>query len=136
MEGSAFPVSSEHDVEQVATALDTASALWSRGDAREALRWLRRAAEMAGAAGDDARAVQLARAAADLSSELQIPPTLVPATSGPMAPRSQPSHAAPSPPYPMQSSPPPPASQPRPHTMSGMRRVPNPSHASSRPPAV
>jgi hypothetical protein len=95
MEGSAFPVSTEQDDDQVTTALDTASALWSRGDAREALRWLRRAAEMAGEAGDDFRAVQLARAAADLSSELQIPPTLVPATSGPLAPRSYPSHAPP-----------------------------------------
>jgi hypothetical protein len=88
MEGSAFPVSTEQDDEQVTTALDTASALWTRGDAREALRWLRRAAEMAGEAGDDWRAVQLARAAADLSSELQIPPTLVPASPGPLIPRS------------------------------------------------
>jgi hypothetical protein len=95
MEGSAFPGSNEQDDEQVATALDTASALWARGDAREALRWLRRAAEMAGEAGDDWRAVQLARAAADLANELQIPPTLVPASPGPLTPRSHPSHPPP-----------------------------------------
>src|SRR5688500_163043 len=94
MEGSAFPVSTAQDDEQVTTALDTASALWTRGDAREALRWLRRAAEMAGEAGDDWRAVQLARAAADLSSELQIPPSLVPASPGPLIPRSFPSNPA------------------------------------------
>ncbi len=94
MEGSAFPVSTEQDDEQVTTALDTASALWTRGDAREALRWLRRAAEMAGEAGDDWRAVQLARAAADLSSELQIPPTLVPASPGPLFPRTPSNPAA------------------------------------------
>ncbi|HEY6559956.1 MAG TPA: hypothetical protein VI072_21880 [Polyangiaceae bacterium] len=94
MEGSAFPVSTAQDDEQVTTALDTASALWTRGDAREALRWLRRAAEMAGEAGDDWRAVQLARAAADLSSELQIPPTLVPASPGPLFPRAPSNPAA------------------------------------------
>jgi hypothetical protein len=97
MEGSPFPISTAQDDEQVMTALDTASALWSRGDAREALRWLRRAAEAAGEAGDDFRAVQLARAAADLSSELQIPPSLVPASMNPLGPRSQPSHPVPAP---------------------------------------
>jgi hypothetical protein len=74
-----FPSPEPGDPEQVAVALETASALWSRGDAREALRWLRRAAETAGDAGADIRAVTLARSAADLTTRLQVPPSVPPA---------------------------------------------------------
>jgi hypothetical protein len=130
MEGSAFPVSTEQDDEQVATALDTATALWSRGDAREALRWLRRAAEMAGEAGDDWRAVQLARAAADLANELQIPPTLVPASVAPIAPRSQPSHPVPAPRSQPSHAPPP---LPQPHVAPASMSRPQPAAPSSAP---
>jgi hypothetical protein len=78
IESSGFPAPKPGDSDEVQLALETASALWSKGDAREALRWLRRAAETAGDAGDDLRAVGLARAAADLSAELQIPPSIPP----------------------------------------------------------
>jgi hypothetical protein len=73
-----FPAPAASDAEPVSLALETASALWGKGDVREALRWLRRAAETAGALGDDLRAVGLARAAAELTAELQIPPSIPP----------------------------------------------------------
>jgi hypothetical protein len=89
IESSGFPAPQTSDSEAVQLALETASALWSKGDAREALRWLRRAAETAGEAGDDLRAVGLARAAADLTAELQIPPSIPPpAASRPIATRA------------------------------------------------
>ncbi|HEY4106530.1 MAG TPA: hypothetical protein VGM44_21665 [Polyangiaceae bacterium] len=64
------------DPESVAVAIETARALFRTGDRTDALRWLRRAAERAEEAGDDARALTLARSAADLSTELQgsVPP--------------------------------------------------------------
>ncbi len=74
----AFPEPRPDDGEDVGWALETASALWARGDAREAIRWIRRAAETAGDKGNDSRAVDLARAAADLATELKIPPSMPP----------------------------------------------------------
>jgi hypothetical protein len=90
-----FPAPTASDAEQVSLALETASALWGKGDVREALRWLRRAAETAGELGDDLRAVGLARAAAELTAELQIPPSIPP----PAMPRLDPSgpYSAPAP---------------------------------------
>ena len=58
------------DNETVITALETAALFGSKGDALEAVRWLRRAAESAGEAGDDVRALALSRSAADLNEEL------------------------------------------------------------------
>jgi hypothetical protein len=62
------------DPEHVAVAIETARALFRTGERLDALRWLRRAAERAEEAGDDLRAVNLARRAADLSTELQSTP--------------------------------------------------------------
>src|SRR5450755_2624830 len=59
------------DPEHVAVAIETARALFRTGERLDALRWLRRAAERAEEAGDDLRAVNLARRAADLSTVLQ-----------------------------------------------------------------
>jgi len=73
-----FPNPEPGDPEEVVVALETATALWTRGDSREAIRWLRRAAETAGEAGSDVRAVTLARSAADLTSRLQIPQSVPP----------------------------------------------------------
>lgn len=53
-------------------ALETARALWSKGQGAESVRWIQRAAENAEAAGDDLRAVMLARSAADLRAEVQV----------------------------------------------------------------
>ena len=77
-ESSPFPVPEDADTEDIAWALETAGALWARGDAREAIRWIRRAAESASDNGLDMRAVELARNAADLATELQIPPSIPP----------------------------------------------------------
>jgi hypothetical protein len=69
-----LPEVEPRDPEAVAVAIETARALFRTGDRHDALRWLRRAAERAEEAGDDTRAVKLARSAADLSTELQSTP--------------------------------------------------------------
>jgi hypothetical protein len=71
-----LPEVEPHDPEPVAVAIETARALFRTGERLDALRWLRRAAERAEEAGDDTRAVSLARSAADLSTALQssVPP--------------------------------------------------------------
>lgn len=76
-----FPAAADDDSEDVRWALETANAMWGRGEARDALRWLRRAAETASEEDDDVRSVMLAAAAADLRSHLDergIPHTELP----------------------------------------------------------
>ena len=67
--GSASPVPAAKpgDVEDVSWALSTAEAMWGRGDRADALKWVRRAAEAASEAEDDDRALEIAKAAADLA---------------------------------------------------------------------
>lgn len=65
-----FPTPEPADPENVVLALETARALWTKRDRQEAVRWLQRAAENSAEAGNDARAVALARAAADLTNEV------------------------------------------------------------------
>jgi hypothetical protein len=65
-----FPAAAPDDPSDVALAVQTAGALWRQGDSREALKWLRRAAESAETEGDDMRALTLARAAAELKDRL------------------------------------------------------------------
>jgi hypothetical protein len=75
----AIPSALESDSDEVTLSLETARALGETGDLREALRWLRRAADAAEQTGDDLRAVTLARAAADLTSRIggaSLPPPL------------------------------------------------------------
>jgi hypothetical protein len=55
------------DAEDVVWALQTADALWRRQERIDAIVWLRRAAQAAGEADDDDRALQLARDAAELA---------------------------------------------------------------------
>jgi hypothetical protein len=62
-----IPPSVETDVEDVAWALQTAASLWNRNERVDAIVWLRRAAQAAGEAEHDERALLLARAAAELS---------------------------------------------------------------------
>jgi hypothetical protein len=57
------------DNEDVASALETADIFWTKGDTEEALRWLKRAAETASDAGNDMRALAIARSVADLKSD-------------------------------------------------------------------
>jgi hypothetical protein len=59
------------DHEDVSWALSTAEATWSRGDRADALKWLRRAAEAASEAEADDRALELAKAAAEIATHLE-----------------------------------------------------------------
>jgi len=91
-----LPEVEPHDPEPVAVAIETARALFRSGEQLDALRWLRRAAERAEESGDDVRALNLARSAADLSTELQsVPPP--PPSVPPPPPRAA---SAPPPPPP------------------------------------
>lgn len=64
------PRASPVDPVDVSWALSTAEAMWARGDHLEGIKWLRKAAEAASDAEDDTRALELAKAASDLSSHL------------------------------------------------------------------
>ena len=65
---SPIPPQKKDDLEDVSWALSTAEAMWGRGDHAEALKWLRRAAETAADAEEDDRALELAKAAADVAT--------------------------------------------------------------------
>src|SRR5438128_1382407 len=64
------PEPKPEDPEDVSWALSTAEAMWARGDHAEGIKWVRRAAEAASEAESDARALELAKAAADLAGLL------------------------------------------------------------------
>lgn len=90
----AFPEPLPEDPEVVATALETAGIFGVQGDVREALRWVRRAAEYAGDAGNDDRAFALARAAADLTANLSERTESAPPPAANAAPPAQPANDA------------------------------------------
>jgi hypothetical protein len=101
----AFPEPLPEDPEVVATALETAGIFGVQGDVREAVRWVRRAAELAGDAGIDDRAFALARAAADLTSNFSArvesaPPPAAPAQGAAPNGATAPIASAPPPPPP------------------------------------
>lgn len=79
-----IPAAQPTDPESVRQSLAQAHAEFERGAVREALRLLRKAAESSDDAGDDLRALALARAAADLASE--VGPTAVPPPPAPLPP--------------------------------------------------
>jgi hypothetical protein len=81
----------ESDAEDVAWALQTAEALWKRNERVDAIVWLRRAAQAAGEAEDDDRALVLARSAAELAEWLAANPA--PAASQTVPPVRTPSNA-------------------------------------------
>jgi hypothetical protein len=108
-----IPTPARADTETVITALETAAIFRSKGDSREAMRWLRRAAESAGAAGDDERALSLSRVAADLHDELDA---------------ATPQKAA--------AYPPPPSARSAPPSSSSMRAAQPPASARSAAPAL
>src|ERR1700742_449487 len=62
-----IPPTKPSDAEDVVWGLQTAVTLWRRGERIDALVWLRRAAQAAGDASDDDRALELARQAAELT---------------------------------------------------------------------
>ncbi len=127
---SPVPVSKKDDLEDVAWALQTAEATWSRGEHADALKWIRRAAEAASEAEADDRALELAKAAADVASLLaertavtlqgsatpaapQVAPRITTTSSAPAAP-----HA---PALPVSQSPrPPPVAGPTPPRVGGV----------------
>jgi hypothetical protein len=76
-----IPPVADTDAEDVAWALQTAEALWKRNERVDAIVWLRRAAQAAGEAEDDDRALALARDAAELSDWLAQNPNAVASTS-------------------------------------------------------
>src|SRR5580693_7568979 len=71
-----IPLTLETDAEDVAWALQTADALWKRNERVDAIVWLRRAAQAAGEAEDDDRALTLARGAAELAERLASAPAV------------------------------------------------------------
>jgi len=80
-----IPTSERTDPEPVKSSLAQARTELERGDGREALRHLRRAAEDADQAGSELRAVALARAAADLATEVGASVTPPPVREAPSA---------------------------------------------------
>ena len=85
------PAPDPSDSEGVLLALETARALEARGDTNEATRWLRRAATEAEKQGNDARVLEFAHAAADLTSTLRELPSARPV---PADQRSEPSDSS------------------------------------------
>jgi len=79
-----IPSPERNDPEPVLGSLAQAHAAFERGEIRDALKHLRRAAESADDAGGELRAVALARAAADLATEVGslTPPPASAAQSG------------------------------------------------------
>jgi hypothetical protein len=87
----AIPPTLATDPEDVAWALQTAETLWKRNDRADAIVWLRRAAQAAGDAEQDDRALALARHAAELSDWMaQNPLTPGPSTGAPSGPSEPP----------------------------------------------
>ncbi len=76
-----IPGPEANDSKEVQEALRAAGTLWSE-DPKQALRWLRKAAETASDSGDVMRSVHLARAAADLRDLANIQGSLPPPASG------------------------------------------------------
>jgi hypothetical protein len=96
MSQMSIPASDPNDSDDVALALQTAEALWNKGDPSEAVRWLRRAAEAAGDSGNDMRAVVLAKAAAELNAVEpdQVPKQVRPPPLPPQPPSQRPETAS------------------------------------------
>ncbi len=76
-----IPQALDTDTEDVVWALQTAEALWKRAERTDALVWLRRAAQAAGEAEDDDRALALARVGADLAEWMTREPPAAPPTA-------------------------------------------------------
>lgn len=127
------------DVEDVSWALSTAAALWMRGAADDAVRWVRRAAEAANDQRDDRRATELFRLAAELSPEPAAPSSNPPSgvRAAPRPSEAPPSVRSTRPPSAPPPGPPRPAGQPKPPPAPlglGPASV-RPAPMSSRPPA-
>jgi len=133
-----FPSPMSGDVEDVVLALDLGRSLWAKGDVREAVRWLRRAAAAAEAAGDDMRGVRLAGIAADIVTEFSItsmtppPPHVGPAPTPARRMSGPPPLPPPFPPSAARMSAKPPPLPPSPPAQP----TPPPPRVSSKPPPL
>lgn len=133
---AAIPQVLPSDPEDVVWALQTAETLWKRDERADAIVWLRRAAQAAGEAEQDERALELSKLAADLSDQLKAPDKSIEidvVTDEPSAPALQPPpQAAPAPSFPKPSpkGPPPVPNKPPPLPP---RKPPPPKAA---PPAI
>jgi len=78
-----IPPALDSDAEDVVWALQTADTLWKRRERVDAIVWLRRAAQAAGEADDDDRALALARDAAELADYIARNPQSIPPRSAP-----------------------------------------------------
>jgi hypothetical protein len=124
-ESLAFPPPEASDLEDVAWNLQTGGTMWARGDHHEAVRWLRRAAEAASDANSDMRAVALARAAADLTAALELPPSILPPLSAAPSTETTPVPVTPRPaPPPVSALSPDEATTPRPMPVSRPKAPP------------
>ena len=133
---SPIPAVRDDDPEDVSWALSTAATQWARGDRIEALKWLRRAAEAASEAEKDSRALELAKAAADLTTPSMPPPSMPP----PMPPASRPAPVVTPKAPPAAPSSRPVAMAPKPAPSKPAPQPPKPSQptkkASMKPPAA
>ncbi len=92
----AFPRPEPGDPEELSWALQTAHSMWSQGDAREAVRWLQRAALTATEIGLNQRGQAIAQLATHLRSTTRSQPPAAPGaqpSAAPAAPRSAPPQA-------------------------------------------
>lgn len=138
---ASFPERRDGDVDAVIDALDVAEAHWRRGDLSESVRWIRRAADAAFDANDDARGVELSKAAAELSSTPRTakpPPPPPPRVAPPSPPPPPVFSQAPPPPSPPPATPPPVTTAVRPAAPAEPVSIsipPPPSVPTTRPPA-
>ncbi|HNS95404.1 MAG TPA: hypothetical protein PLJ27_00220 [Polyangiaceae bacterium] len=86
-----FPGPRKNDADDVSLALEVAQSQWARGDAVEALKWLKKAVDAAFDAGDDARGVELTKVAAELKSQHARPAPPPQASRKPVSPTNHPS---------------------------------------------
>jgi hypothetical protein len=84
-----IPSASDDDRDDVQCALTVARASWERGDHRDALKWLRRAAQMAAEGDALLRAIALSKAAAEVAAALDRPSVIEPPKLHPK-PRARP----------------------------------------------
>lgn len=136
-----IPSPLDDDHEDVYLALSTATALWTRGEREDALRWLRRAAETAADADEDARALDLFKAAAEVAAKLSAPAEAAPPAQNVAARTSSPPPVPTAPPQQGYSQarpsapPPPPTSKPAPPPLPN-RGAPGPAQVVSVTPHV
>jgi hypothetical protein len=106
------PKAEASDHPDVSVLLKAATALSADGDTDGVIRWVTRAAEAAGEVGDDRRALELARAVADLKESLAArehtpaPATRPPTTTMPPPPSARKPSLPPKPPLRHRSVPP------------------------------